>query len=134
MHPHVGEGLTHLRTPQADVLEGGHDPGEEQGPEDHLALALLDVGDAGLGVVAEPFPQLLAEEPIAHPVAGIGAELLAVVALGLGQLRVVVAEGQAPEHHVARLVLHDVGVDRLAQRIGRRVADQPEGGQGQTLR
>ena len=130
---HVGEGLAHLRAPEADVLQGGHDPGEQQAAEHPLALALVDVVDAVLGVVAEALPQLLRQKAVAHPVAGVGAELLAVVALGLGQLRVVVTKGQATEHDVACLVLHDIGVDRLAQRVARRVADEPEGGQGQPL-
>ena len=53
--------------------------------------------------------------------------------LGLGQLRVVVAQRQAPEHHVARLVLHDVRVQRLGQRLLRVVADDAERGQRESL-
>ena len=80
-----------------------------------------------------PLPDLLAEEAVAHEVAGVDAELLALVALGLGQLRVVVAQRQPTEHDVARLVLHHVRVERLAQRLGRHVADEPERGEREAL-
>ena len=29
-HAHVGEGLAHLRAPEADVFQGRHDPREQQ--------------------------------------------------------------------------------------------------------
>ena len=90
---------------------------------------LHDVVDGKVEVA----PQLLGEEPVTHPVAGVDAELLALVALGVGELRVVVTQRQAAEHHVARLVLHHIGVERLAQRLGRLVADQAERGERQPL-
>ena len=60
-------------------------------------------------------------------VARLDAELLALVALGFGELRVVVAQREAAEGHVPGLVLHDVGVERSAERVGGLVADEPEG-------
>ena len=79
-------------------------------------LAVVDVG-GDLGGQLQALPHLLAQEAVAHEVAGLDAEGLALVALGLAQLRVVVAQRQPPEHDVARLVLHHVGVQRLGQRV-----------------
>jgi hypothetical protein len=100
------------KPPEADVAQDRHDPHEQEVAELAPRLALLDVGRELLGQV-QPLEDLLAEEAVAHQVAGLDAELLALVPLGLRQLRVVVAQCQPPEHDVARLVLHDVGVQRL---------------------
>ena len=78
-------------------------------------------------------PDLFAVEAVAHVVAGLDDELLALVPLGVGELRVVVAEREAAEGDVPRLVLHDVGVDRGGERIRRRVADALEGGEREPL-
>ncbi len=91
-----------------------------------LKLAVLDDVDDFGDRQPEPRPHLLAEESIAHSVARIDAELLALVALGVGELRVVVAQREPSEHDVARFVLHHVRVDRLRQRIGGVVADEAE--------
>ena len=129
---HVGKRLTHLRAPKPISFSVGtilvNSKNETaSGSRSRLTYSMHSSGRSR-GIATAP-----RQEPIAHPVTGIGAELLAVVALGLGQLRVVVAQGEAPEHDVAGFVLHDVGVDRLSQRIAGDVADQPEGGQGQAL-
>ena len=71
----------------------------------HVARALVDRQ-------AERLPDLLGLEAVAQQVAALDRELLALVALLLRELRVVVAQREAPEGDVARLVLHDVGVDR----------------------
>ena len=117
-----------LVAPQADVAQDRHDAHEEEPAERPLELAGVDVR-RHLGRQAERVPHLLAEEAVAHPVAGVDAELLALVALVLGELRVVVAKREAAEHHVAGLVLHHVRVDRLGHRVGRLVADEREGGE-----
>ena len=62
-------------------------------------------------------PHLLGLEAVAHQVAGLDRELLALVALGLGELRVIVAQREAAEGHVPGLVLHHVGVDRRGERV-----------------
>ena len=49
------------------------------------------------------------------------------------ELGVVVAEREPPEGHVARLVLHDVGIDRSRERVLRLIADGGEGGERQAL-
>src|SRR5262249_60842690 len=74
-------------------------------------------------------PLLLAEETVAQQVAALDDELLALVALLLGELRVIVAERQSAERDVPRLVLHHVGRDRAPERIRGLVADDPEGGE-----
>ena len=78
-------------------------------------------------------PDLLAEEAVAHEVARVDAELLAVVALGVGELRVVVAQREPAERHVARLVLHDVRVERTASGSVAMVADDAERRERETL-
>jgi hypothetical protein len=75
---------------------------------------MLDVLGDLLGQ-PEALPHLLAQEPVPHAVAGLDAELLPLITLGLGELGVVVAQRQPAEHHVAGLVLHHVGVYRLAK-------------------
>ena len=67
---------------------------------------------------AETFPDLLAEEPVAHAIARVDAEGLSLVALGIGELRVVIPQCEATEHDVAGFVLHHVRIDRLG-RAGR---------------
>ena len=78
-------------------------------------------------------PDLLAEEPVAHQVAALDDELLALVALLRGELRVVVPQREPAEGHVARLVLHHVGGDGLRQRVLGVVADQAERRERQAL-
>ena len=56
-------------------------------------------------------PHLDRVEAVAHQVAGLEQELLALVALLLGQLRIVVAQREAAEGDVAGFVLHHIGVD-----------------------
>ena len=58
--------------------------------------------EALLDVEAGRFPGLDRLEPVAHQVAGLDQEFLALVALLLGQLRIVVAQGEAAEGDVAR--------------------------------
>ena len=74
-----------------------------------------------------------AEEAVAHQVAGLDGELLALVALRLRELRVVVAQREAAEGDVARLVLHDVGVHRRGERVLRLIADLRERRERQAL-
>src|SRR5438046_2485786 len=52
-------------------------------------------------------------------------ELLALVALGVAELRIVITQRQPPERDMARLVLHDIGIDRASQRIALQRAAQP---------
>ena len=131
-HAHLGEGRTQLRSPQADITENGHDPHEQEVPELPQRLAVLDVL-ADLGRELEALPDLLTKEAVPHQVAGLNAEVLPLGALGRAQLRVVVTQRQTPEHHVPRLVLHHIRVQRLRQGILRVVADDTESGQGQPL-
>ena len=99
-------------------LQDRHDAHEEEAAERALQLAGRRRSSATSSGSPSVRPHLLAEEAVAHPVAGVDAELLALVALGLGELRVVVAQRQPAEHHVPGLVLHHVGVERLG-RAGR---------------
>ena len=89
--------------------------------------------DAAFNVHAEVLPQLALLEPVAHVIAGLDQKLLALVAFGLGQVRIILAERQAAKGDVARLVLHDIGIDRGSERRGRMVADTSKGGKRQTL-
>src|SRR5438270_3936978 len=131
-HAHVLEGLADLDPPQADVPDDGDDAGEEVHPELAEQLALVHpLG--GIGREVQPLPHLLGHEAVPHPVARVHAELLALGALGFGELRVVVPQGQAPEHHVVRLVLHHVRVDGAGQGLRGHVADEAERGQCQSL-
>ena len=45
---------------------------------------------------AQRLPDLVAEEPVAHQVAALDDEFLALVALAVGELRVEIAERQPP--------------------------------------
>ncbi len=67
-------------------------------------------------------------QPIAHQVARIDQELLASIALDVRELRIIFAKRQAPERDMARLVLHDIGVDLRRQPVPRIVANALEGG------
>jgi hypothetical protein len=60
-------------------------------------------------------PDLCGEETIAEEVAALDDELFAFVAFFVAELGVVVAKHQPTEGDVPRLVLHDVGGDRLGQ-------------------
>ena len=81
----------------------------------------------------ERLPDLFGLETVAHQVAGFDGELLALVAFGLRELRVVVAQREAAERDVARLVLHHVRVDRRGQRVLRLIADLRERRERQAL-
>jgi len=111
-----------MRGPEPDVLQDRHDAHEQVAAEHALRLAVADVGPHLVGQV-EALPDLLAQEPVTHAVAGVHAELLALVSLGGGELGVVVAKRQATKHDVACLVLHHIGVHRLGERLARHVAD-----------
>src|SRR2546422_6596501 len=120
---HVGVRAPDLRAPEADVLDRRHDAAEERRAELAHHLRSLDVRDALLDREAEGLPDLLGEEAVAHEVAGLDRELLPLVALGLRELRIVVAQREATEGDVARFVLHDVGVDGRGEPVLRLVAD-----------
>src|SRR5262249_981729 len=75
---HVGEGLADLGAPQPDLLEDRDDAQEQIAAELALALAVRDVL-VHLRRQPEAAPDLLAEEAVAHAVAGVDAELLTVV-------------------------------------------------------
>ena len=94
---------------------------------------MVGVVQALLDRVAERLPDLLAAEPVAHQVAGLDHELLALVALLAGQVGVGVLQGHPPEGDVTGLVLHDVAQDLLGQRVGGGVAQQPERGEREAL-
>src|SRR5688572_13115404 len=85
-HTHVVERLADARPPEADLLERRHDPHEESAAVEAQRLGLLDEAAALLAVVVERSPDLLAEEAVAEQVCGVHAELLALVALLLGEL------------------------------------------------
>ncbi len=65
--------------------------------------------------------------------AGGDDEFLPLVALGIAELRVEVAQGEPAEGDVPRLVLHHIGVDRGRQGVLRLIADPLKRGQCQTL-
>src|SRR5947199_115314 len=131
--PHVRVGAADLRPPETDVLDGGHDPAEEQRAELAHHLGGLDVADAFLDREADRLPHLLGEEAVAHQVAGLDREFFSLVAFRLRELRVVVTQREPPEGDVPRLVLHDVGVHRRGERVLRLVADGGEGGEREPL-
>src|SRR5579859_7744215 len=108
-HAQVGERVPDLRAPQPDVPDARHDPGEQQGPERLLHRRLVSEIHALVDIEAEPLPDLLGAEPAVHQVTALDEEVLALGALGLGQLGVVVAQREPAERHVPGLVLHDIG-------------------------
>ena len=88
-HAHLRERLLHARAPQADILDGRHDAAEEAAAERASCCSeVVDVLDAFLGRQAEPLPHLRLIEAVAHVVAGVDDELLALVALGIAELRI----------------------------------------------
>src|SRR6478609_9110091 len=88
---HVGESLLDLVAPQADVTQDRHDAHEQEPAECALQLARVDIR-RHLSREAERLPDLFAEEAVSHAVAGVDTELFSLVTLGLGQLRVVIAQ------------------------------------------
>jgi len=62
-------------------------------------------------------PDLLGQEPVAHQVARVDDELLPLLPLFLRELGVVLAQREAAERHVTRLVLHHVRVEGLGERL-----------------
>ena len=89
--------------------------------------------DALLDVEAHPLPDLAGGEPVAHQVAALDDELLAVGPLGRGQLLVVIPQRQPAERHVPGLVLHDVGEQLRDQGVVGQVPVHAERGQRQPL-
>src|SRR5262245_7482316 len=87
--PHVLVGPPDLPAPEADLLDGRHDPAEEARAEFAHDLRALDVPDAFFDRQAERVPDFLREEPVAHQVTRLDRELLTLVTFGVTQLRVV---------------------------------------------
>ena len=75
--------------------------------------------DASFAVDAHALPDLLLQEPVAHPHGGLERELLALAHLGVGQLLVVLLQREHAERDVARFVAHHVAQQLLEQRLGR---------------
>ena len=132
-HAHIGIGLLDLRTPQADIFHHRHDALEEERAEELVHLRLLSPFDAFLDRQAHHFIDFPGLETVPHVIAGLDQEFLALVALGLGQVRIIIAQGETTEGHMARLVFHDIGIDHLGQRVLGQVADRAESGQGQAF-
>src|SRR5205085_6349087 len=82
--------------------------------------------DALLRIEAKPPPDFLAHEAVAHQIARLDSELFTFIAFRLGQLRVVITQGETTEGNMASLILHDIGIDCFAERFGRKVADGAE--------
>src|SRR5262245_54362071 len=94
---HVGERLLHALSPQSDVFDSGNDAAEQPAPEQAHRFRRHRSFDGLLHREAEVFPQLLLIEAVAHVVTRFDGELLALAALGLGELGVQIAQRQAPE-------------------------------------
>src|SRR5580700_10316598 len=92
----VGVGLLHFGPPQPDVLDTRHDPAEQQRAERLLDRGVLGELHALRHVEAHLLPHLLRPEPVAHEVAALYHELLALGTLASGQLAVVVAQREPP--------------------------------------
>ena len=84
---------------------------------------MIEDFDAFIDGQPQPLPHLFLVEAVAHVPAGLDRELLSLGALGVGELRVIVAQSEAAEGDVARFVLHDIGVDRRGERVFRLIAD-----------
>src|SRR5215472_10205137 len=132
-HAHIGVGLLDAGAPEADVLHRRHDAGEQARAELAHLVGRERRLDALLDGQSYPLPHLALVEPVAHVVTSLHHELLPLVALRLAELRVVVAQRETAEGYVARLVLHDVGVDGGGERVLRGVADPLERRQRQSL-
>jgi len=99
-HAHVLERGADTRSPESDVTQDRDDAREKEAAEHDLELGMFHDFDDLVDGQPESGPDLFSEEPVAHAVTGVDAELLAFVALGLGQLRIEVAQREAAEHHV----------------------------------
>src|SRR5581483_5099990 len=131
--PEVDEGLLDRVAPQTDALDDRDHPGEELLAVDRHDVGLLHELQALVDVEAEVAVELLGQDAVPEEVGGLDDEVLALPALGLGQVPVGVLEGEEAEGHVAGLVLHDVGVERAGQRVLGEVADEGEVVQGHAL-
>ncbi len=80
---------------------------------------------------ARTHPDFGLVEAIAHEVERLDRELLALGALGVGEVRIVLAQSHAAEGDVPRLVLHDVGIHRGGEVVLGAVPDALEGGKRQ---
>jgi hypothetical protein len=98
----VGVGLLHTVAPQADVAHGRHDAGKEALLEAGMPFRLVEHRTDILPVHAEALPHLRRIEAVAQVARALDDEILALAALGLGELRVVVAQREAPEGDMAR--------------------------------
>jgi hypothetical protein len=76
---------------------------------------------------------LLADQAVAHQLADLDHEVLALAALLLGHVVVVALEGDHAEGHVARLVLHHVPEDLLDERLLGELVHVAEGGHREPL-
>src|SRR5438045_1092791 len=66
---------------------------------------------------AETLPHLLLEEAVAHAHGGLEGELLALLELLGGELRVVLLQAEHAEGHVAGLVTHHIAQELLEERL-----------------
>ena len=60
---------------------------------------------------AQGFPHFFGTKAVAHQVARFDRKLFALIALRLCELRIVVAQREAPEGDVPRFILHHISID-----------------------
>ena len=82
---------------------------------------------------AEVLGDLLADQAVAHELADLDDELLALALLALAHVVVEALERDDAEGDVARLVLHHVVDDVAHQRLDGQLVHLREGGHGQAL-
>src|SRR4051812_41776711 len=83
----ISSNAPRMRGPHRPMSQDRNDPREQEPAEHQLELGVRhQVDDFGDGE-PESLPHLFTEEAVAHPVAGVDAELLAFVALALRELR-----------------------------------------------
>src|SRR5439155_12501 len=118
---------------QPEPPEVRHDAREQQAPErlrrgrgeDHLPhLFSVPAHDAG---------DLIADQAVAHELARVDDEFLAVGELAGRHVAVVVRQREHAEGHVARFVFHHVANELLEKRLLRDLEEVAEGGHGEAL-
>ena len=82
------EGLSNALAEEPDAAQGRYDTAEELLPEDAVGTQLAERLDTGLPGKPEVLPDLPLLESIAQHLATLDDELLALAALGIGQLRI----------------------------------------------
>ena len=91
-HAHIDISLLDARPPKTDILDDRHDALEQEGPEELHGGRLLDVFDAFIDGQAHHFEHFARLEAVTHQIAGLDEEFLALIALGIGQGGIVIAQ------------------------------------------